>query len=91
MPEPASTVAPLVYGVAELGVALGGKSRPLSERTIYRLLDKGELPRPTRIGRRVVWPIGGPNGIEAWLSAGAPSAAEWEAMNSPKTRRRIAG
>lgn len=86
MSKPTATTEPLVYGVAELGVALGGKSRPLSERTVYRLLDKGELPRPTRIGRRAVWPIGGPNGIEAWLSAGAPSAAEWEAMHSQKTR-----
>lgn len=88
MLEAATTIAPLVYGVTDLGIALGGESKPLSERTIFRLLDQGRLPKPTKLGRRIVWSV---ETIKAWLSAGAVSAAEWEKMNSSKTRRRIAG
>ena len=83
-----TAIEPLVYGVTELGIALGGKIKPLSERSVYRLIDRGEIPRPTKLGRRIVWTV---ETIKAWLLAGAPSAAEWEAMNSSKTRRRIAG
>ena len=84
VPEPV-TIEPLVYGVTDFAIALGGKSKPLSERTIYRLLDKGEIPKPIKLGRRIVWPV---EAIKAWLAAGAPTAAEWDGMNSKKTRRR---
>lgn len=77
-------VARLVYTVTDLGVALGG----LSERTVYRLLDKGEIPKPIKLGRRIVWAINGPTGIEAWLAAGAVSAANWAAMSQRMNRRR---
>ena len=88
MRENTSTIEPLVCGVTDLAIALGGKSKPLSERTIYRLLDKGEIPKPIKIGRRIVWPV---EMIKAWLAAGAPSAEEWDGMQSNRNRRRIAG
>lgn len=37
----------------------------------------GKLPNPLRIGGRVVWLL---DEIKAWLAAGAPLRAEWEAQ-----------
>ena len=38
----------------------------LSRSSIYEMMDKGEFPRPIRIGKRAVaWPQ---SAIEAWLS-----------------------
>ena len=42
----------------------------------------GKLPRPVKIGGRVVWVV---SEIRAWLEAGAPRRDEWEA------RKRAAG
>jgi predicted DNA-binding transcriptional regulator AlpA len=42
----------------------------------------GKLPRPVKIGGRVVWVV---SEIRAWLEAGAPDRATWEA------RKRAAG
>ena len=39
----------------------------------------GKLPAPIRIGGRVVWRV---QEIRAWLEAGAPNRAEWEARNA---------
>lgn len=38
----------------------------LSRSSIYDMMDKGEFPRPVRIGKRAVaWPQ---SAIEAWLA-----------------------
>jgi predicted DNA-binding transcriptional regulator AlpA len=37
----------------------------------------GKLPRPIKLGVRVVWVL---SEIRAWLAAGAPPREEWEAM-----------
>jgi predicted DNA-binding transcriptional regulator AlpA len=39
----------------------------------------GKLPRPVRIGGRVVWRI---DEIRAWLEAGAPDRQTWEARQA---------
>jgi len=39
----------------------------LSRSTIYEMMDRGEFPRPIRIGRRAVaWPEGS---VLSWLAA----------------------
>lgn len=45
-------------------------------RTVRTWDAAGKLPAPIRIGGRVVWRIAE---IKAWLAAGAPNRAEWEA------------
>lgn len=47
-----------------------------SPRHVYRLADRGAMPRPIRIGGLVRWRLrtGNPEtGILDWLEAGAPS------------------
>jgi len=43
------------------------KATGLSRSTIYDMMDRGEFPRPIRIGRRAVaWPE---SAVVAWLAA----------------------
>lgn len=42
-----------------------------STRTLYRLIDRGEVPRPLRFGALLRWPQ---TQIETWLAAGCPKA-----------------
>ena len=39
----------------------------------------GKLPRPIRLGARVVWSI---REIKSWLAAGAPDRATWERLKA---------
>jgi predicted DNA-binding transcriptional regulator AlpA len=60
-------------------------------RTLRSWDAAGKLPAPVRIGGRVVWRL---DEIRAWLAAGAPCRAEWEAIkatsqhNSSRTQPR---
>jgi len=45
-------------------------------RTVRTWDAAGKLPTPLRIGGRVVWRV---DEIRAWLAAGAPDRATWEA------------
>ncbi|HOI54289.1 MAG TPA: helix-turn-helix domain-containing protein [Phycisphaerae bacterium] len=42
-----------------------------STRTIHRLIDRGEIPRPLRFGTLLRWPR---TQIEGWLAEGCPRA-----------------
>ena len=57
------------------------------KRTVATLHAAGKLPAPIRIGGRVVWVLGGKWGLRAWLAAGAPSRAEWEARKKNADRK----
>lgn len=48
-------------------------------RTVRTWDAAGKLPAPIRIGGRVVWRV---SEIRAWLAAGAPDRAEWEARKA---------
>ena len=60
----------LVYDDVGLAAAL-----TISRSFVHKLKSRGALPRPRRIGRRVLWPR---EEIEAWVRAGMPSRAKWE-------------
>lgn len=45
----------------------------------HKLKASGRVPRPVRLGRRVVWLV---EELRAWLAAGAPSCERWEAMKA---------
>lgn len=69
---PALGPQPLTVDAKALAVVLGG----IGIRTVRAWDAAGVLPKPIRIGGRVVWLL---DAIRAWLAAGAPSRAEWEA------------
>lgn len=48
-------------------------------RTVRTWDAAGKLPAPLRISGRVLWRV---DEIRAWLAAGAPDRATWEARNA---------
>jgi predicted DNA-binding transcriptional regulator AlpA len=74
-------LSPLVADARRLARLLG-----LGVRTIRSMDAAGKLPRPIRLGSRVVWVLGGEWGIRAWLAAARngipPTRLEWEAMRA---------
>ena len=51
----------------------------ISARHVRTLDASGKLPRPVKIGGCVRWFI---DEIRAWLAAGTPDRAEWEALRA---------
>jgi predicted DNA-binding transcriptional regulator AlpA len=49
-------------------------------RTVRTWDAGGKLPSPVRIVGRVAWRL---DEVRAWLDAGAPCRAEWEALKAP--------
>lgn len=64
----------LALDAAGLATACG-----ISRRSVCTLAAAGKLPAPVRLGDRVVWYL--PE-VRAWLRAGAPDRATWEAMKA---------
>ena len=54
-----------------------------SLRTIRTWDAAGKLPQPLRIGGRVVWRL---EEIRAWIDAGAPLRAEWNARKASRLK-----
>ena len=52
----------------------------ISRASWFKLRASDRVPRPIRLGGCVRWTLDGPNGLRAWLAAGAPSRDRWEAM-----------
>lgn len=54
-------------GLVRLEELVGGPVRvvPLSRRSIYRLMARGEFPPPRKLGRRTVWAV---EDIRSWLA-----------------------
>jgi len=71
-------LSPLVADAKRLSLLLGG----VGIRSIRSWDAGGKLPKPIRLGSRVVWSI---REIRDWLHAGAPDRATWERL---KTRNR---
>ena len=58
-----------------------GEMLSLSKRQIFRLNSCGKIPKPVRIGGSVRWID---KEITAWIKAGAPDRATWEALQDSK-------
>lgn len=56
-----------------------------STASIDRDCAAGRLPKPVKIGQRLLWRR---VEIESWLEAGAPDRATWDAMRAAELRRR---
>jgi predicted DNA-binding transcriptional regulator AlpA len=50
-------------------------------RTVRAWDVAGKLPKPLRIGGRVVWRV---DEIRAWIDAGAPDRETWEARRAAR-------
>ncbi|VTT98148.1 Marine sediment metagenome DNA, contig: S01H1_L03384 OS=marine sediment metagenome GN=S01H1_10196 PE=4 SV=1: Phage_AlpA [Gemmataceae bacterium] len=50
-------------------------------RTVRAWDVAGKLPKPLRIGGRVVWRV---DEIRAWIDAGAPDRETWEALRAAR-------
>lgn len=57
----------------------------LSQRTIWKLLAAGKMPRPVRIMRAVRWRAAE---IDEWIRRGCPSTSEFEAATAGEGGRR---
>lgn len=62
----------LLWTVKDLANSLG-----VSESHIYRMMNKGKLPRPLRIGGVVRWSVAE---IKSWIAAGLPNMLRWDEM-----------
>lgn len=65
-------LSPLVADAKRLARLLG-----CGLRSIRTWDAAGKLPRPIRLGVRVVWVIAE---VKSWLAAGAPPRDEWETL-----------
>lgn len=81
MSEPA-TVEKLRINAKELGAMLG-----LCERTIRTMDYAGDLPKPGKLGRKVLWSLAE---IRAWEAAGMPNRQRWEQIKAANPRGRSA-
>jgi prophage regulatory protein len=68
---------PLVVDARRLAEMLGA-----GIRTIRSWDASGVLPRPVRVGGRVVWRV---SEIRDWLDAGAPCRQMWEARRAARS------
>lgn len=50
------------------------KMLKISEKTIWNMYMSGRMPKPIRIGQRVLW---GYEELRAWVNAGCPHAEDW--------------
>jgi len=58
----------ILFSVSDLARVLG-----TSTRTVWRLLEKGKLPMPVRLGSRPRWLA---DELRDWIKAGMPDAHE---------------
>jgi predicted DNA-binding transcriptional regulator AlpA len=80
-PAAAPTPAPLPLAVDAVEAArLCGIGRSLW----LGLHSAGRVPAPIRLGRRVLWRR---EELAAWIEAGCPGRARWEAMTEARRRR----
>ena len=68
-------------GLLPLAVDANGLARLLSSglRTIRTWDAAGLIPRPHRVGRRVLWNV---REIRRWIAAGMPDRQAWEASKT---------
>ncbi|HWG42518.1 MAG TPA: hypothetical protein VN688_06990 [Gemmataceae bacterium] len=71
LPQPVPAVEPLVIGSGTLAAWL-----ETSKATLFRMLAAGKIPRPMPFGQQPRWNAAE---IRAWIAAGMPARAEWEA------------
>jgi len=72
-------LAPIALSAEQVAELLG-----VSRAHIWRMLQRGQLPAPARLGRLSRWDR---RTVEAWLAAGAPAARHDEKREDSAPRR----
>ena len=73
------TERPLLLSAGQAAALCG-----VSRRTWWALHAAGRTPLPVRLGRRTLWRVAGPGGLEAWVAAGCPPRDRWEAARGSR-------
>jgi len=78
--EPAPKVETEVMEVEPLLVGAAGAARLLclASSTIYAMHTEGKIPRPVRVGRKLLWRV---DELRRWVEAACPGRARWEALS----------
>jgi predicted DNA-binding transcriptional regulator AlpA len=71
---PAVEAAPALMDAKRTALFLG-----MGRSTFYRMDETAQIPRCVYLGKMLRWSRAE---LEAWIAAGAPSRARWEAMKS---------
>jgi prophage regulatory protein len=78
---PAKPVTPLLVSHDRAAELVG-----ISPASWHRLIARGEVgPVPIKLGGRVLWQVAS---LEAWVAAGCPDRAEWQARLAARNGRR---
>lgn len=72
-------IAPIALSAEQVAELLG-----VSRAHVWRMLKRGQLPTPARLGRLSRWDR---RIIETWLAAGAPAARHDESCEDSGPRR----
>ncbi len=73
-----TTLRPIELNCLAIPAAELAERLNVSERHLWGMLKSGRLgPQPLALGRAKRWPVAE---IEAWLAAGAPDRAVWQAL-----------
>lgn len=72
-------IAPIALSAEQVAELLG-----VSRAHVWRMLKRGQLPAPARLGRLSRWDR---RAIETWLAAGAPAAHGQESGDALAPRR----
>ena len=78
LPFASPATMPLTVDAAALAPMLS-----IGLRTLRTWDAAGRLPRPVRVGGKVLWQL---SEIRDWLEAGAPNRAEWEARKAVRPK-----
>ena len=55
----------------------------ISRATWYSLRKAGRVPRPVRLGRRVLWRV---EELREWMAAGCPPLSRWDTLKKGRWR-----
>jgi len=50
----------------------------LAPSTVYAMFKDGKIPKPVRIGSKLLWRV---DELRRWVEAGCPGQAKWEALS----------
>lgn len=73
-----ATGSPILVDAKRAAELLG-----ISRSMLHKLKATGRLPRPVRLGHRVLWRV---RELEDWVYAGCPTMERWEAEDDGKWR-----
>lgn len=72
-----SPVKPVVLQTLGVEAVEAARLCGVSRSTWYSLRKAGRVPKPVRLGRRVLWRV---EELREWVAAGCPPLSRWETL-----------